>query len=114
MARRYLKCVCIIAGVNDFLRQFVRIVSNEGLPVSWYRLKMVLGRPTINILFEQLIDIFILLIKEMKLCCKIGDGIETDSHGSTEKRYSLRYKVSVFLFVKLIYLFNSLNHWKFQ
>ena len=47
----------------------------------------------------------------MKLCCRIGDGIETDSHGNTRKRNDLMHKVNVFLFVKFIHVFNSLNHW---
>ena len=63
-----------------------------------------------NVLFKQLVNIFILLVKEMKLCCRIDDGIETDSHGNTRKRIGLMHKVNVFLFVKFIHVFSSLNH----
>ena len=66
---------------------------------------------TNNVQFKQLVDILILLVKEMKLCRRIGDGIETDSHGYTRKRNGLMHKVNVFLFLKFIHVFNSLNHW---
>ena len=66
---------------------------------------------TDDVSFKQLVDIFILLVKEMKLCCGINDRVETGSHGDTRKRNGLMHKVSVFLFVKFIHVFNSLNHW---
>ena len=66
---------------------------------------------TNNVLFKQLVDIFILLIKEMKLCCGISDRVETDHHGNTRKRNGLMHKVNVFLFVKFIHVFSSLNYW---
>ena len=85
--------VCIIA--DDFFTWFVRIISNE----SFTSLVVLIENDTWstnNVLFEQLINIFILWIKKMKFCRRIGDGIQTDSHGNS---------------VKFIHVFNTLNRW---
>ena len=51
-----------------------------------------------NVLFEQMINIFILGIKEMKFCCRISDGIETHSHGHSKDRNGLVNKVDMNVF----------------
>ena len=84
--------------------RFVWVVMNEGFTNLMVLIENNTGT-TNDVLFKQHIDIFILLVKEMKLCCRIGDGIETDSHGDTRKRNSLMHKVNVFLFVKFINVF---------
>ena len=70
-----IKCIFIIA--DNFLTRFVRIVSIEGFTSLMVLIENDTGS-TNNVLFEQLVDIFILWIKEMKLCHKIGDRVEAD------------------------------------
>ena len=52
---------------NDFLIRFVWIGLNEGFTSLMVSLENDTGS-TNNVLFKQLVDVFILLIKEMKLC----------------------------------------------
>ena len=66
---------------------------------------------TNNVLLKQPVYIFILLVKEMELCFNSITDPEVNSHGNTRKRNGLIHKVNVFLFVKFIHVFNSLNHW---
>ena len=99
-----IKCVCITA--SDFLAWFVRIVSNEGFTSLVTSIENDTGT-TNNVLFEQLINIFILWIKEMKSCRRIGDGIETDSHSNKRDKNGLMSKVNTNDFYKI----NSCFQW---
>ena len=60
---------------------------------------------------EQMINIFILGIEEMKFCCKISHGIKTHSHGNIRDRNGLINEVDTIVLIKFIHVFNGLNHW---
>ena len=102
-----IKCICVIA--DDFLTRFVRIITDEGFTSLMVSIEHDTGTSD-DVLFKQLVDISILFVKEMKLCYGISNGIKTNSHGNTRKRNGMIHKVNVFLFVKFIHVFNSLNH----
>ena len=66
---------------------------------------MIEGPSTI-LSFEQLVDVLILVVKEMEFNLGISDRIKANSHGNTRKRNGLVNKVDLSFFVKVVHIIN--------
>ena len=65
---------------------------------------MIEGPPTI--VFEQLVDVLILVVKEMEFSLGISDRIKANCHGNTRKRNGLMNEVNLSFFVKVVHVIN--------
>ena len=98
-----VQSICIIT-YNLFTR-LVGIVPNECLACFVMAVKDD-RRSTNNIVFEQLVDVLILVVKEMEFSLGVSDRIKANSHGDTRKGDGLMNKVNLSFFVKVVYVIN--------